>query len=266
MGLYVLPPNSGVAVVPSAANGETVYPNDPRFSKAVLDEEARVRVKARVDDFAQDVLASARAERGLPHLYFTELREAVRAGLGAQARAEGLRPNRDTAQEALAARYEESRSSYAKTGDPGLGQPELVPRPSERFTQPEQGPLRALAQEKETFEDLTNGKPLRAMTIEVRQPKGPGAAELKVLVSSGDALFDAFVLRSWPAAMVQLKPPPDDVSSAEAARSIWAIEAWQRTRPNDEYLPSFMGFPMSRLASLARDEGYDFHVRLLRAY
>lgn len=250
---------------PAQPSGETVYPDDPRLSRAVLDEQTRTRVKARVEGFALDELATARVQSGLPHPYFTVMREAVRAELEALARAEGMHPTAAMVGEALTERFYEASSSYAKTGDPNLG-PAGLPRPSERLTLPEQAPMRALALAKETMDDLTNGQPLRALTVEVRQPKGPGAATLTVLVTSNDPAFDAFVLRTWHQAMAEVGPPPADASRAIEVRSVWVIEAWQRIGRGDEYLPSFMGLPTSRLMSLAREEGYDFHARLLRAY
>jgi len=261
-----LNPRGGMPMEP--ARGQTLYPNDPRFSQEALNAEAKARVTARVQGFAEDELAIGRAQRGLPHPWFGKVSEVIREGLGKLARAENVRPTAGAMVKDYGKRYESAASSYGKSGDPGLGPPGQAPRPSEMLKLPEAQALRALAQATETTSDLTNGKPLRSLTLELRQPKGGGAATMTILEGSGDPVFDELVVRGWRALLTSAGPPPDEVFHGEVLRSIWEIEGWQRTKvnPESDFMPGLMGVSAAKLLGLARGDGYDFHPKLLRAY
>lgn len=255
----------------SPRRGETVRPDDPRFSKEVLNAQAEQRVKARVTGWAEDTLAEARAERGLPHPYFTGVREAARAGLGKLAAEKGVRATLGQAMGAVAGRYLEGASSYGKGGDPGLGPPGQAPQLSEKLNQPEAQAMRGLAQATETFNALSTGKPLLSLTLELRQSKDK-KTRTAVLKRSSDPAFDAFVLEAWPAAIAGAGPPPDDAFHSDELRSIWEVEGWPGTTKLDKamtYLPDpgMLGVPLTKvIPGAVNGIGYEFRARLLRVY
>jgi hypothetical protein len=259
--------------VPEAGSGhgETVYPDDPRFSAEARRADAEKRVKGRVSGWAEDTLAEARAQRGLPHPYFTAVRDAARAGLGKLADAKGLRATFGQAAQALAGRYLDSASNYARSGDPGLGPPGQAPRLSERLVQPETQALKALAQATETFDDLGHGKPLLTLTLELRQTRDQRSKAV-VLKASLDPSFDAFVLEAWPTAIAAAGPPPADAFRSDELRSIWEIEGWPAASALDKAMtyvpdPGVFGVPLARvLPGATSGYRYEFHARLLRAY
>lgn len=253
------------------SRGETVHPDDPRFSPEVIAAQEERRVKGRVDSWTGDELAEARAQRGLPHPYLTRLGATARAGLDKLARARGLHAPAGLQARALADRYNDSAASYAKTGDPGLGPPGQAPRPSEAMTQPEMAGMRALAQATETFNDLSHGKPLLTLTLEFRQTKD-NHSKTAVLKASIDPAFDAFVLEAWPLSVAAAGAPPPDAFHASELRSIWEVEGWPGKTPLDKtlsYLPTagVMGVPLTQvIPGMVNGVGYEFRARLLRVY
>jgi hypothetical protein len=264
-----LSPGGSIAVEPS--RGETVHPDDPRFSKDVIAAKEKQLVTGRVQAWTGDELAEARAQRGLPHPYLMALRGAGMKGLDKMAREKGLRAPAGLQARALADRYSDSASSYAKTGDPGLGPPGQAPRPSEGMTQPEMAPLRALSQATETFNDLSHGKPLLTLTLEFRQTKD-NHNKTAVIKASIDPAFDAFVLEAWPLSVAAAGTPPPDAFHSDELRTIWEVEGWPGQSKLDKtmtYLPSagVMGVPLTSLVPHAIDGvTYEFRARLLRVY
>jgi hypothetical protein len=251
-----------------AERGQTMYPDDPRFSPEAINAEAKARVTARVQGFAEDELASCRAQRGLPHPWFGKVTDVIREGLSKLAFAENVGPTGEALIKAYVKRYESAAARYGRKGDPELGPPGQAPRPSELLKLPELQALRALAQATETTSDLTSGKPLRSLTLQLLQPKGGEAATITILEGSGDPVFDDLVLRGWRALLTSAGPPPDEVFHGEVQRSIWEIEGWQRTKVSaaNDFVPGLMGVSSAKVLGLARGEGYDFRAKLLRAY
>jgi hypothetical protein len=251
--------------------GETVRPDDPRFSKEVLNAQAEQRVKARVTDWAEDTLAEARAQRGLPHPYFSGVRDAARAGLDKLAAQKGVRASFAQAAGAMAGRYLEGASSYGKGGDPNLGPPGQAPQLSEKLNQPEQQAMRGLAQATETFNALSHGKPLLSLTLELRQSKDK-KTRTAVLKGSSDPAFDAFVLEAWPTAISAAGPPPEDAFRSDELRSIWEIEGWPGSTKLDKALtylpdPGVLGIPLTKvIPGAVGGYSYEFRARLLRVY
>jgi hypothetical protein len=254
------------------SRGETIHPDDPRFDPDVIAAKEKQRVKARVDGWAEDTLADARATRGLPHPYLMALGAAGRAGLGKRAAEVGLRASPALAARVLSDRLQSATESYGKGGDPNLGPPGQAPRLSERLTQPDQQALRALAQATETFNDLTHNKPLLTLTLEFRQSRTSNQTKTTIIKASIDPAFDAFVLEAWPLSIAAAGPPPPDAFRTSELRSIWEIEGWPGATAADKvmsYLPEggVMGVPLTRLIPAATGGfGYEFHAKLLRVY
>ncbi len=244
--------------------GHTLRPDDPSLSPAAVAAREKALVTARVTGWAEDELAEARAQRGLPHPYFTEVRDAARAGLAKLAAARDLKPAEGAAMRAFAARYSASASNYAKTGNPGLGPTGQAPRLSEKLTQPEQAAMRALAQATETIQDLSQSAPLLSLTLDVRQPQD-GGTTLVVLEASTDHAFDAFVLESWELATRAAGPPPPDAFRSSVLRSIWAVEGWPKSSlgKTADLMPDVMGLPIAKVATT---DAYEFRAKLLRVY
>ncbi len=261
-----------------APRGRTLRPDDPSFDPvAIRAEEARV-VKKRVDGWTQDELAEARAQRGLPHPYFSGLREAAIAGLGKRATEVGLVASKADEMRAIGERYEGAASSYGKSGNPNLGPPGLAPRQSEILkdrlgNNPDTMPLQALVQATELMNDLSHGKPLITLTLELRQFRDGAPLVVRVVQPSRDGKFDAFVLEAWPKSIASAGTPPPDAFHGAELRSIWAVEGWlalpKALAGAVSYLPmpGFMGVGADKLLPLTQDgTHYDFQARLLRVY
>jgi hypothetical protein len=263
-----------------SGRGHTLYPDDPSLSPEVARAVEEKRVRERVGGMMSETLAEARAQRGLPHPYFSGVREALTSGLETEARAQKLGTSLTTVLQKFADHYVDSAESYAKTGNPNLGPPGTTPRQSERLMQrigQDQDKLgvRGLAQAVETMDDLKLGKPLFTLTLELRQARESGTASALVLKGSGNSHFDQFVLDVWPKAVEQAGRPPADAFHGPELRSVWAVEGWLRL-PKDleralSYLPrpGVLGVsPLDRIAASLSEEGYryEFRTRLLRTY
>jgi hypothetical protein len=277
-------PSSGFFEAPGeaaqAGRGQTLYPDDSALSEWAKREEEAFRVHRRVDGWAKDTAAGARAQRGLPHPYLAGVGRALREGLGA---AEGATPEAlgaPGAMEFLARRYFTAAEQFARTGNPGTATPGLGERQSEKLRQRIGGEspvfpwVEALTQSGETMQDLTRGMPRLSLTFELRQGRDGATLSEKVLQSSGSVAFDEFVLRVVPSALAQLGPvPAEALRGNEELRSVWLIEGWPRLpRKLEEALtllgtPGAMGVPVDALLQQAHaQERFDFRARLLRAY
>ena len=272
-----LAPGGDFAALPS--RGHTVYPDDPSLSPEALRAEEEHRVGARVGGWTEDTLAEARAQRGLPHPYFSGVGEAARAGLEREARAQKVGATLIQAAAAFGQRYAEAVESYGKGGNPDLGPPGIAPRLSERTAErfgnePGAMPLRALVQATELQSDLRHGRPLISLTLELRQSKDRKTQTAAVLQGSSDPKFDAFVLGAWPKAIEEAGPPPVDAFHGQELRSVWAVEGWLGLpRKLDKVLsylptPGVYGLPLDAALPAVSGEGYhyEFRARLLRVY
>ena len=259
-----------IAVDPT--RGETIHPDDPRFDKDVIAAKEKQLVKARVTGWAEDQLADARAQNGLPHPYLMALRDAGKTGLTRLAKERGVRASGELAAKILAQRYSSAVESYGKGGDPKLGPPGQAPRLSEKLAQhPEQQAMRALAQATEMWSDLTHNKPLLTLTLEFRQSKS-NESKTTIIKASVDPSFDQFVLDAWPLSIAKAGAPPEDAFRTSELRSVWEIEGWPGSTPLDKtmtYLPEsgLMGVPLTKLIPGATQGfGYEFRAKLLRVY
>ena len=260
--------------------GKTLYPDDPSLSPRAKRAEEEIRVKDRVDGWADDAAAEARVQRGLPHPYLTEVGDALRGGLNS---AEGGTPaalGGPRALELLVNRYRNAAQQYARTGNPGdVIPPGLAPRQTEKQNElfgNEGGSTwtRAFTQSADTLQLLSHGAPLLALTLELRQrPSGQILSE-RVIEPSGSAKFDAFVMRVVPLALSGLGAVPHEALHGRSElRSVWRIQGWARLPRKLERAmtlfgaPAVEGIPLDVLTpQLAAHEQFDFRARLLRAY
>ena len=271
-----LAPSDEVAEAP---HGQTLHPEDLAFRPEVLRAEEEHRVKARVDGWALDQLAAARAQSGLPHPYFSNLGSAMRSNLDKHAKEAGITATTTQFMKSIGKRYADASSSYGKTGDPDLGPPGINPRQSEQLrdrfgSEPETMGLRMMVQAAETQNDLSHGKPLISLMVELRQFKDGRPLTAMVVQASSDAKFDAFVLDVWPRALFETGAPPQDAFHGPELRSLWAVEGWlglpKKLQTAISYLPmpAIMGFGADKVLPALTEEGYhyEFRTRLLRLY
>jgi hypothetical protein len=256
------------------SRGRTIRPGDPELSAEVQRLEAEKRVKERVDGWANDGLAVARAEGG-GHPYFGEVGNALRSALQ---HAEGGKPAQlgvGGELERMSERYGEAAADYARTGNPGFAPPGKAPTQGEKqrelFGNDAQF-VQALTQAAQLAQDLQTGKPLLTLTFELRQGGDGHYRDGNILKGSGNPRFDAFVLRVVPGAMAQLGPPPDLVlRGRDEVRSVWRIDGWPAYSTRESTLlptPGAFGLPVDGARKQLRHEAleFDFRAHLLRAY
>ena len=226
-----------------------------------------------------DTLAEARAQTGLPHPYFVGLRDALEGALG---QSDGGSPRQlgiTSPLQALAKSYSKAVEQYAKTGNPGLPPPGESPTQSERLqerwgSEPDALLLRAQVQAAETQESLEHRGPLLALKLELLQGREGQLLRAAVVESSGNNLFDAFVLRVGPEALGRLAAPPLDAYRGETLRSVWEVNGWLRQSNSagrtlaHSLAPSLMGVSTGPLVDglSAGKMRFEYRARLLRVY
>jgi hypothetical protein len=259
--------------------GHTLHPTDPQFQPEAMRKEEEKRVHGRVDGWARDALAEARAEGGLPDPYFWRVRDVAVAALGKHAKEAGVIATGRQVFENTGRRYTGAAEEFAKTGNPNLGPLGDAPTQSETLKQrfgddPETNSVRALVQATETQEQLSHGKPLLALKMQQRQFKDGSAPMVQLVSGSGDDKFDAFVLDEWRKALAQAGPPPEASFHGDEVRTIWSVEGWlglpKKMEQAFSYLPvpGVMGIGADKVLPQLTDEGYhyEFHARILRVY
>lgn len=269
-----LPLSAGLPVARGEpSRGRTLRPGDPELSAEVQRLEGEKRVKERVEGWANDTLAEARAEGG-GHPYFGELGAALRSALKHAGGGTPAQLGVPGELERMGQRYAEAMSDYAKTGNPGLAPPGQAPTQGEKQRQlfgDDAKYLQALTQGAQLAQDLRTGKPLLTLTFELRQGSDGQFRHGNILQGSGSPRFDAFVLRVVPGAMEQLGPPPDVVRRGrDEVRSVWRIDGWPAYSALESALPapSVSGLPVASVRKQLRHEAleFDFRAHLLRAY
>ncbi len=276
---------SGVPIGP--APGRTLRPGDPGESRDVALARERANVGERVDGWMGDTLAGARAENGLAHPYIYEVRDQLAQTL---AHTDGGTPKQLGVTNGFAQmeqNYARAREKYARGGDPGLPPPGHAPTQSERLQTMGQGgmpsapmELRAMAQATETRAALESSAPLLTLVVELLQKPSGEVADVRVLSRSGNARFDAWVLKLVPDTVAKLGPIPQDAlrGKAELLRTVWKIDGWLRSsNPLADSL-SISGLPLQNLGAVGvpvdkvdqalgtQSLAFDFRVHLLRAY
>jgi hypothetical protein len=272
-------PHHGIALTPSVTpsepepkRGETVYPDDPRFSPEARRAEAEKRVGERVQGHAQGLLGQARAQRGLPHPYFTAVRDGLRADLATSARKARFGPLAKPIFKDALDKLLGTAEQYGKTGQPDLDlgiNPSQHEGMNQKFGH-EMDVVEAGAWFDQVISAAAFGRPLLTLTVELKQTRD-GTTSTVVLSPSRDPDFDAFVLASWGKALDEAgKPPEDSFRGLDEMSTTWAIDGWVALPPKlqrmAEQLPSFGSAGLSKLALpylLNEKPRYDFRPRLL---
>ena len=193
----------GGVVAEEPPRGHTVHnvPSETPDEQAVADYQAE-EAKARVDGWASDTLATARAQRGAPSPYYRQLQVAFSEQLVGppppDANVVGARLQREQV---------EAVQRFGKTGSP-VGPHE--PR-EHRLEQRDrlQAAVEAGRATNMYMVDLTAPVLALAAVVEVWQEPTGGLRDLKLLESSGDPAFDSWALSRLRNALAETGSPPD---------------------------------------------------------
>ncbi|QRN92819.1 TonB C-terminal domain-containing protein [Archangium violaceum] len=235
----LFPGPGGLPVPPSmgdtrggSTGGRTLRPGDGPSREQLLAEEG-ARVQGRVQGFLDDGMARLRVENGLVDSFFGDMDKALEKGLsGAPLFAyEGVfkhffkaTPERGQGLRELLA----SVQRYGATGSPdAVGEPSGTDKLEDVARSGTAG-SRARSRPS-TFDMLeTYNKAAGALhaKIELEQTPTGQMLSVKLVESSGNPLFDAYVLEKVPPSLAAL-PPASEHFAARAkgnVRSVWAIE------------------------------------------
>jgi hypothetical protein len=276
-------PGPGALAVSPPAGGRTLRPGDPALAPESPAETSE-RLNARVQDWMDDESAASRARGVGRHPYFEQMVDSLE---GALAGAEGGKPRQLGVRNPVAGlvkNYTAAAEQYGRTGDPGGAPPPLAPLQSEQLaarfgneTDAHVLQMRMMAQARETLGALEGRGALLTLTLELRQAKSGALLDAKLLESSGNPLFDAFVLRVAPGALGALTPPPDEALRGRALlRTWWHVEGWLRT-PKElrealaslaaGQLPLPVGLLLPRPAGRpSLEPDFEYRARLLKVY
>ncbi|QRO02322.1 ferrichrome ABC transporter substrate-binding protein [Archangium violaceum] len=189
---------------------------DPKAIAAREAEEARVRV----DGWAQDSLASARATSGAPHPYFAQLQKDFSKKL-----VNPPSPDLKVLASGMTREQVEAIQRFGKTGSPYA--------PKERDHRLEQGNRFQAAVEAGRaanmfMVDVT--KPILALAaiIEVRQARDGKLLDLEVIVGSGDPTFDAWAMSQLRDALARAESPEGEGVGIrdDGMRTRWRLEEY----------------------------------------
>ena len=223
--------------------GYTLRSTDPVPTPSERTLALKTQGESRVEEFIADDLARAKAEGGMPPRYYANLRDAWKLNL---AHPEHGLPSptqlgvKDGVQ-AYVSKYLEAAQNYAHPN---------------RTTDSDSGALLKLK-------------------LELRQGKDGALIRASLIESSGNKLFDAYVLRVGKRMLEDFPKPEADVTKADILRSVWQIEGWLeapsdlRTAIAEALIPSFGGQnPLGGvLHGFTSDQlRFEFRARLLRIY
>ena len=231
-GGLAVPPELGASPGPGGSTGRTVRPGDGPSREQLLAEE-RERVQGRVQGFLDDGMASLRVQNGLVDPFFGDMDRALEKGLsGAPLFAyQGVfkhffkaTPGSSALRDMLA-----SAGRYGATGSPDAPGES---RGSESLEEAVRwGAAGARARSRPSTVDVVDGYSRRAGTLhvelELEQSTTGQVLGVKVLVSSGNPLFDAYVVEHVPASLAKLGPAPEHFSArtkGAVVRSAWAVD------------------------------------------
>jgi outer membrane biosynthesis protein TonB len=235
----LFPGPGGLPVAPSTGDtpesptrGRTLRPGDGPSREQLLAEEG-ARVQGRVQGFLDDGMATLRVENGLVDPFFGDMDKALEKGLsGAPLFAyEGVfkhffkaTPGRTQGVRELLDRT----ARYGATGSPdAVGEPSGTDRLEDVARS---GTAGARARSRPSTVDMleTYGKAGSALhaKIELEQTPTGQVLSVKLVVSSSNPLFDAYVVEKVPPSLAALPPAPEHFTARAKGnvRSVWDIE------------------------------------------
>ncbi|WP_240358577.1 ferrichrome ABC transporter substrate-binding protein [Myxococcus vastator] len=204
------PPSTGRTLRPGEAP-------DPKALAARQAEEARVRV----DGWAQDAAASARASSGATHPYFAALREGFARQLvnppPPDLKVLGSRMKREQV---------EAIARFGKTGSPRVAEPR-----DQRLEQRNrlQAAVEAGRAANMYMADVTTPVLALAAIVEVWQARDGKLLDLKVLEGSGDPNFDTWAVSQLQEALASAEAPKAGGGLGirdDGMRSRWRLEEY----------------------------------------
>ncbi|HZH18158.1 MAG TPA: hypothetical protein VE057_27645 [Archangium sp.] len=234
----LFPGPGGLAVGPStgatpgAPTGHTWRPGDGPSPEQRLAQE-RERVQGRVQGFLDDGMASLRVQNGLVDTYFGEMDKALEKGLtGAPLFAyEGVFKHFF---EATPGRIQGLRELVKSAGNYGAtGSPDAVSEPSgtDRLEDvARSGTAGARARSRpsavDMFETYNKANGALHATLELEQSRTGQVLGVKLIDSSGNPLFDAYVVERVPQSLEALGPATEHFAlrSKGNVRSVWSID------------------------------------------
>lgn len=276
----VIAPGPGTLAVAPDAHGRTLRPGDPALQPESAQEEAE-KLTARVQDWMDKDMAGERARGIGGHPYFGQMRGSL---VGALSHTEGGTPEQlgvTNPAAGLMKNYGDAAREFGRTGSPGGPPPSQAPAHSEKLTAlfrdgpPSAKQMMGLAQARETLDSLASRGALFTVKIEVHQARSGALLGARLEESSGNRLFDAFVLKVVPGSVANLAPPPDVVlREKQELRTEWLVEGWHHPpRGVPEALLSTLvtGEILELPASLMRDSksraaSFEYRARLLKVY
>ncbi|WP_269744465.1 TonB C-terminal domain-containing protein [Stigmatella aurantiaca] len=209
------------------SRGHTLRPGDPSLSPETLAAEELARVSARVQTFAESKLATVRVENGLVDPYFGR----VDTALEKQMENAPLFGGKKTL-ERMARAYQDQAARYGAGQETNTPRHErAAPTASERLEalsrgNPADNPMRAFVQGGEALQRFAESKSGLVVILEIQQAPDGQLQSVRVVESSGNKAFDAYVVDSVPPALAGLAPPPEKALGLrkDGIRSRWAIE------------------------------------------
>lgn len=222
-------PNGGwsLPTAPEGPRGRTLRPGDPSLSPEALAAEEQGRVGGRLKGFVDDDLARLRVENGVVHPYFGRLRAALEKQL-----VDAPLFGTPSTLQHLARTYRDEAGRFGATGTPG-GRGPGVPAATERLDALTRGDtgydgLRARARAGEQLQKFAEGNRETGLVVTLELVQGPDGAlqSARVVDTSGNKAFDAWVLERVPPSLAPLAPPPAGAPGVrpEGIRSLWAVE------------------------------------------
>jgi hypothetical protein len=269
---------TGVPTAEPEARGRTFHPGDPALEPESTRETSE-RLSARVQDWADDGAAGVRAGGVGRHPYFAQVRDSMEGALasteGGDARQLGIK----NPIAGILKNYTQAAEEYARTGNPGGAPPPPAPLQSERLAErfkdePSAKRLRMMVQGRETLEALNERGALLSVVLELHQARSGALLDAKLTEPSGNARFDAFVLRVVPGALGPLTPPPEEaLRGRDSLRTQWQVEGWLPVPKELLAAASALGsgqlvLPLDLLLQPEGQESprFEYRARLLKVY
>ncbi|OJT22338.1 hypothetical protein BO221_21325 [Archangium sp. Cb G35] len=273
------PASTGSLAVTPESRGRTLRPGDPEL-RPESNEEASERLTARLQDWADDDTAGVRAQGSGGHPYLGGMRDSLAEALGHTpgGKPKDLGVNNPIA--GLLKNYTEAAEQYGKTGGPGITPPSTTPLHSEQLAarfrdEADAKGMIASAQALETLDALEKRGALLTVQLELRHSRTGALLGSRLAESSGNRLFDAFVLKVVPASLGALEPPPPEVMrNKEELKTRWLVEGWHhppkglsRSLASSLVSGQLMLLPVELLTESPKEEAeFEYRVRLNKLY
>ncbi|MGZ3457119.1 MAG: hypothetical protein ACXU86_01300 [Archangium sp.] len=225
-------PSTGATPGPGVSTGRTLRPGDGPSPEQLRTEE-RERVHGRVQGFLDDGMARLRVENGLVDSFFSDMGKAMEKGLSGAPLFEyqgvlkhflKASPGRTQGLQELLA----SAGRYGATGNPAaVGEPsgteslEDVARSGAAGSRARSRPSAV-----DMLDTYNKGADALHAELELEQSRTGQVLSVKLSRSSGNPLFDAYVVEHVPTSLAALGPAPEHFAARSKGnvRSVWGID------------------------------------------